>query len=129
MRSVDRDAAASLSRLSLQPPYRGVEGVPHRDIHVLMGVVDWLGPAHNYVFPRHADIDPHAVELALMMMTVGRLHHDGAAEDAVMEAFKFRRLLRMRSSTAGEGSMFRKRICNGIGIGARPPPSRLFVMG
>src|SRR6202521_3278712 len=40
----------------------------------------------------------------------------------------FAAFLRMRSSTAGEGSMLRKLICNGICI-ARPSCSSLTVMG
>ena len=64
------DVAAHLPRLILQPPHRGIEGVADGDIDVLMGVVGGLGPIDHHVFPRHADIDPHAIELALVMMAV-----------------------------------------------------------
>ena len=90
---VGLDAAAHPSRLIFKPPDRGIEGVTDRDIDVLMGLVDGLGPVDDHVLPRHADIDPHAVELALMMMAVRRLDHDGAADDAVVEAFELRRFL------------------------------------
>jgi len=86
------DAAAHLPCLILQPVRRRIEGVADGDIDVLMGVVDGFCPIDDYVFSRHADIDPHVVELALVMMAVRCLHYDSAADDAVVEAFEFRRL-------------------------------------
>ncbi len=84
------DIAAHLSRLILKPPHRCVEGVANRDIDVFMAMVGGLGPVDDHVLPRHADIDPHGVELAFMMVAVGRLDYDGAIDDAVVETFELR---------------------------------------
>ena len=80
------DVAAHLPGLILEPPHGGVEGIADRDIDILMRVVDGLRPIDHHVLPRYADIDAHAIELALVMVPVRRLDDDGTADDAVVEA-------------------------------------------
>src|SRR5262245_3246919 len=58
-----------------------------------MGLVDRLGPIDHDVFARHTDVDPHAVELALVVMSMRCLHHHRAADNAVVETFELGRLL------------------------------------
>jgi hypothetical protein len=108
------DVAAHLSRVILEPPRRGVEGVANGDIDVLMRVIEWACAIHHHVLARHADIDAHVIQLALVMVAVRRLHHDAAADDAVVEAFELRRLLADALLDGGGGSMLRKLICSGI---------------
>ena len=45
------------------------------------------------VLSRHADVDTNIIQLALVMVPVRRFHHDGAADDSVVEALELRCLL------------------------------------
>jgi hypothetical protein len=59
------DVAAHLSRVILEPPRRGVEGIANGDINVLMRVIERARAIHHHVFARHADIDAHVYSLPL----------------------------------------------------------------
>ncbi len=82
-------------------------------------MIDGLRPIDHHVLARHADIDTNTTQLALVMVPMRRLHHDGAANDAIMEALELRRLLVDALLDGWGGSMFRKLICRGIGIALR----------
>ena len=66
------DVAALFSRLILKPAGGGIEGVTNGDVDVFMSLIDRLGAVDYHVLTRYADIDPHAIELALMVQPMMR---------------------------------------------------------
>src|SRR5262249_61237663 len=108
MACVALDIAAHFSGLIFKPTRRGVESVTDGDVDILMGLVDRLGPIDHDVFARHTDVDPHAVELALVVMSMRCLHHHRAADNAVVETFELRRLLADALLDGGGGGPFVK---------------------
>src|SRR5512144_1399978 len=74
-------------------PPRSIEGIANGDIDILVRMVQRPGMADEDVLPRHADVDADIVELALVVMPVGRLDDDLATDNPVMEVLEFGGLL------------------------------------
>jgi len=67
----------------LNPPDRRIEGVANCDIDILMRLV-LRSFLHMHVLPAgHADIDPHLVELSLVLTAMRRLDGHVAAYDTL----------------------------------------------
>src|SRR5690606_26827189 len=73
-----------------------VEGIAHRDVDVLMGVVFGRIPARDDHGTRHADVDEHPVELALALPAMRGLDRHAAADDLRHEALELERPLPRR---------------------------------
>ena len=58
-----------------------------------MRMIDGLRPIDHHVLSRHADVQTNIIQLAFVMVPVRRFHHDGAADDTVVEALELLRLL------------------------------------
>ena len=97
--------AAHAPDMVFEQPARRIERIANGDIDVLVGMVLRPGMTDEDVLPRHADVDAYIVELALVVMSVGRLDDDLATDDPVMEVLELGGLFRIRASIAGDGSM------------------------
>src|SRR5579875_34498 len=89
--SLDSSAAAAHVVFQLSPCC--VEGVPQRhfDVPVLF-VLTGLA-SHSDLFTRQGEVDPYLVEVALLVVLAGRLHHDPTAHDVASELIQPLRLL------------------------------------
>ena len=94
---------AAHRRDDLEQPPRGVEGIANGDIDILMGLVLRPGAADVHVLPRHAEIDPHSVELAFVLMAMRRLDDDVAADDTPVELLELGDLLANARLDGGRG--------------------------
>src|SRR6516164_5815349 len=85
--------AAHAPDMVFELPPRRVERIANGDIDILVRMVERPGMADKHVLARHADVDANVVELALMVVPVGRLDHDLATDNPVMELFELGGLL------------------------------------
>ena len=85
--------AAHAPDMVFELPPRSVERIPNGYIDILVGIGQWPGMANKHVLPRHADVNADIVELAFVVMLVGRLHHDLAADNPVVKLLELGGLL------------------------------------
>jgi hypothetical protein len=76
------------AKMVFQLAAHGLERVSDRHVGVFMAVMRVGCTANHQVLARHAELDPDPEELPLMVVAVGRLHHDATADDAVEDAFQ-----------------------------------------
>jgi hypothetical protein len=82
----------ALSDVILEPAYGGVEGIPERDIRVLVGVISRPGVGHRQLFAGRIDLDPDPEQIALAVMAMLLLDGHPATGDPIGEALELRRL-------------------------------------
>ena len=87
------DVAAQLLGMGKEPPLRGVEGVAHGDMDVLVGMVERPVMADHDLAPRRREAQLDAVEPPLPPAPVRRLDDDLARGDAAMEPLEARDML------------------------------------
>jgi hypothetical protein len=85
--------AAKLLGMGLQAALGGVEGVAHRDVDVLVGMVHRPLVADHDLAPRRREAQLHAVEAPLAAAPVRGLDDDLAAGDPAVEALEPRHVL------------------------------------
>ena len=86
-RFVDLDLAATTANVILQLALGRVEGIPNRDVHVLVGALGaGIAVDHDLATARHRDVDVNAVMDALLVAPVRRVDHDAATRDALRKA-------------------------------------------
>jgi hypothetical protein len=103
-------ACSRHARLLLQLAAHGIEGCADRDVDVLVraGVA-----ANDDLMARDLQVDADMIEPTLLPVRMAAFDHHATADDAPEEPFEGFRALADAASTAGEGSMWRKVICNG----------------
>ena len=89
-RFVMLDDTAQPADAILKPALHRIEGVAHRDKHILMGMVlGGVAPDDDLAFGQH-EMNGDVVELALMVMAMMRLDDDMAAGDPRVKALQRR---------------------------------------
>jgi hypothetical protein len=79
------DVAALHAHVFFQLPLRNFEGVAQSHVQVFVRLFVVVVPAHYEMLLRHGEIDPDAVEVALMLMVVLGGNRDLATDDVVAE--------------------------------------------
>jgi len=87
------NVAAHLAHVIFEQPSGRVEGIAERNIDIFVRMVFRTGTPNVDVLPRDAEIDAHAIKLALMMMTMRRHDDNAATDDPVVKPFELGRLL------------------------------------
>src|SRR3546814_853587 len=82
-----------LADFLLEAPGGGGEGIADRHVDVRMGMVVGRATVDPQIAAGHFDLDPDAVELALVLVALGRRDHDTATGDALMKALQLAGLL------------------------------------
>lgn len=87
------DLSTAYSDSILQLAFRSIEGIAHRDVDILMGMVLPGVAADDELSAGDPDVDDDVVELALPMVLMGRFNGDTAADDVLGEPFDLLDLL------------------------------------
>ena len=87
------DLPAAHAAVVFQLAPGGVEGVPECHVGVFMRMIVMLVVADDDFLVGNGKFDPHAVEIALMMVAVAGAYHHVAADDIGVHLFQFHHLL------------------------------------
>ena len=80
--------ASLAANMILELAPHGVETIADGDVDVLMGMVLRRIALHHDLVPRHFEIDPDVIEIA-MAAPIWRLNDDAAAHDTIEELLEF----------------------------------------
>lgn len=78
------DLAALRARVVIQLPFRGVERIAQRGVHVLLP----RRAIHDEILSRDCKLDMHVIELALLLTMLRQPDRDPAAADFVMKTLE-----------------------------------------
>src|SRR3990170_8322264 len=87
-RGMDFYRPAHAPRMVFQLSTRRIEGIANGDINVLMRMVERARMPDEDILPRHTDVDPHVIKLAVVMMTMRGLDDNSAPHNAIVKALE-----------------------------------------